>query len=404
MHKLTAIKVAAARKPGYLSDGGNLYLRIASGGSKSWAFRYVIAGRARDAGLGPYPVVSLNAARTEAEKFRQLVAGGVDPIEVRRNERQTAVVASAKSVTFEACARAFVASREAGWRNSKHRAQWHSTLKTYVYPIAGALPVQNIDTNVILSVLQPLWASKPETASRVRGRIEAVLNSATARGYRDGACPARWRGHLDQILPAKSKVRRVKHHASLPYAELPEFMAKLRKSEGISARALEFTILAAARTGEALGATFDECDLDAKLWTVPAERMKGGRGHRVALCSRAVAIVMDMAEMRVSEFIFPGMKPGRPLSNMALLMLLRDLRPGITTHGFRSAFKDWCTERTNFPDHVSEAALAHVSSDRVRAAYARSDLVELRRQLMEEWGRFCGKEPAAVLRLDRRQA
>ena len=348
IHRLTAVKVAASKKPGYFADGGNLYLRIAPGGSKSWAFRFTLAGRSRDAGLGSFPTMSLAKAREEAERCRRLVANGIDPIDHRRNERQAALWASSKAITFEECARAYIASHEAAWRNPKHRAQWSSTLRAYVYPFAGPMPIQAIDTAVVRSVLERIWKAKPETASRVRGRIEAVLAWATVQGHRTGENPARWRGHLDQLLPAKGKLHRVEHHASLPYAQLPAFMTRLRKSEGVSARALEFTVLTAARTGEALGAKFDEFDLNAKRWTVPTERMKGGRAHRVALCPRAIAIVKDMADTRVSEFIFPGMKPGRPLTNMALLMLLRDLCPGVTTHGFRSSFKDWCSEQTPF--------------------------------------------------------
>lgn len=391
VHKLTAVKVAAAKKPGYIADGGNLYLRVASGGSKSWMFRFTMAGRTRDAGLGSYPTISLSKAREEAEKYRRLVAGGADPIEVHWSERQAALIASAKAVTFEECARTFVASHEAGWRNGKHRAQWSSTLKTYVYPLAGSLPVQSIDTTIIISVLQPIWTSKPETAGRVRGRIEAVLNWAKVRGYRDGENPARWRGHLDQLLPAKSKVLRVVHHAALPYANVSAFVGGLREQITVATRALEFLILTATRTSETLNATWDEVNLEEQLWEIPAERMKSNRAHRIPLCRRTIQILNEMAGLRQSEFVFPGAKPGRPLSNMALAMWLRRMGyHDITVHGFRSTFRDWVAERTAFAGEVAEMALAHAVPDAVERAYRRSDLLDQRRKLMEAWAAFCG--------------
>jgi integrase len=274
----------------------------------------------------------------------------------------------------------------------------------YVYPILGQVPVDAIDTDLVLKVLEPIWTKKPETAGRIRGRIEVVLNRAKALRLREGQNPAQWRGHLDQVLPARSKVRRIRHHPALPYAEVPALMAKLRSHTSISARALEFAILTAARSGEALGARWDDIDLRRRIWTVPGERMKGGNEHRVPLAPRAVEILNELAEIRLNEFVFFGAKQGRSLSDMALLMLLRDLRPGVTVHGFRSTFKDWASEATSFPDYLSEAALAHASADKVRAAYARSDLFGKRRKLMEAWAQYCQRQPALaqVVPLQRR--
>jgi integrase len=389
LHRLSDPEIKQRRKSGYYADGGCLYLRIAPGGTKGWIFRYTLNGRTRDAGLGSVADVTLKKARQEAKAWRELIEAGTDPIEARERKRAEAELASAKAMTFEQCAKAYIASHEPSWRNDKHRAQWRSTLATYCYPVLGTIPVGAIDTALVLMAVEPIWAAKPETASRVRGRVEVILNWAKARGHRDGDNPARWRGHLDQLLPAKAKVRRVEHHSALPYREIPAFMARLRKLASSSARSLEFLVLTATRTSEGLGATWDEVDLRHRMWTIPASRMKGGKEHRVPLTSRTLAIVKEMAEVRQSDFIFPGAKEGRPLSNMALLMLVRDLRPGITVHGFRSTFKDWAAECTTSPNFVSEAALAHVVADRVEAAYRRGDLFEKRRQLMEEWGAYC---------------
>ena len=334
-HRLSALTVRSLKAAGLHPDGDGLYLKVTSGGSKSWVFRYMLGGRARYLGLGSAASVELGKARELAAKARELVRQGIDPIEHRQQERAQTKLAEARGMTFRQCAEALIASHEAGWRNARHRQQWPNTLATYVYPILGDLPVSAVDTDLVLKVLQPIWSTRTETASRVRGRIEAVLSWAKARGMRGGENPAQWRGHLDHLLPARSKVRRVEHHPALPYPEMPSFMSRLRESEGISTHALEFTILTASRTGEALGATFDEFNLDAKLWTVPAERMKGGREHRVALSLRAIAIVKQMAEIQLSVYVFPGMRSGRPLTATALRMLLRDLHPGITTHGFK---------------------------------------------------------------------
>ena len=301
---------------------------------------------------------------------------------------------AAKAMTFRDCAARYIASHRAGWRNPKHAAQWEATLATYAGPVMGGLSVQAIDTALVLKVLEPIWTTKPETAGRVRGRIESVLDWAKVRGYRAGENPARWRGHLDKLLPARSKVRRVEHHAALPYAELPGFLMSLRDQEGIAARALEFAIVTAARTGEVIGARWSEIDLLEKIWTVPPGRMKAGKEHRVPLSARALAILEEMQPHRHAEdsFVFPGAKLGRPLSNMAFLMLLRRMgRDDLTAHGFRSSFRDWAAERTNFPSEVAEMALAHMVGSKVEAAYRRGDLFEKRSRLMAAWATFCNE-------------
>jgi integrase len=402
--RLTAIEVTNLKDKGLYPDGDGLYLKVTGAGTKSWIYRFGQAGSTRDMGLGPLSSVSLAKARKLAAEARREHLEGKDPIAARQTQRTAARLAAAPGIPFKQAAEQLIASHEAGWRNAKHRQQWRNTLKTYAYPILGHVPVDAIDTDLVLEVLEPIWRKKPETAGRIRGRIEAVLNRAKALRFREGQNPAQWRGHLDQILPARSKLRRIRHHPALPYEEVPALTATLRSHTSISARALEFAILTAARSGEALGARWDEIDAKRRIWVVPEARMKGGKEHRVPLAPRVVEILNEMAEIQLSEFVFFGAKQGRSLSDMALLMLLRDLCPGVTVHGFRSAFKDWASEATSFPDHLSEAALAHTSADKVRAAYARSDLFEKRRELMEAWAQHCQRKPAfaEVVPLQRR--
>jgi integrase len=399
IHRLSAVKVASLKEPGYYADGGSLYLRVAAGGSKGWIFRFTIAGRTRDAGLGAFPTVSLIRAREQAAEYRRLVAAGADPIEARKNNRQAALAASAKALTFEQCAKAFIASHETGWRSSVHRQQWRKSLAAHVYPIIGALRVAAIDTALVLKVLEPLWTKKPETASRVRARIERVLSWAKVRGYREGENPAAWRGHSDQLLPPKRKVRQVAHHAAMPYREIGTLMAKLRFEASLSARAFEFLILTATRTGEALGARWDEIDLEQRMWTIPASRMKAAREHRVPLSARAIAILNEMATVRHNEFVFPSAKQGRPLTRNVLLRLLQrvsDVGFVPTPHGFRSSFRDWTAEATNFPREAAELALAHAVGDAVERAYRRGDLFEKRRKLMEAWAMCCERNSSSA--------
>jgi integrase len=388
IERLSALAVSRAKAPGYYPDGAGLYLHITSTGAKSWVYRFMLAGKAREMGLGPFPDTTLSEARGNAMQFRKLRREGIDPIEWRKAAKAQARLEAASSITFKECAAAYIKAHKAGWRNAKHADQWESTLTTYVEPVFGALPVQGIDTGLVMRALEPIWSEKPETASRLRGRVENILDWARVRGYRTGENPARWRGHLDKLLPRQSKIARVEHHAALPYSQVGAFMASLRAQEGVAARMLEFVILTGARTGEAIGAHFSEIKDD--VWVVPAGRMKGGREHRVPLSPAAAAIVETMRALGAGDYLFPGGKTGKPLSNMAMLVLLRRMnRADLTVHGFRSTFRDWAAERTNFPSEVVEMALAHAVSGKVEAAYRRGDLFEKRRKLMEAWASYC---------------
>jgi integrase len=382
MGKLTARKVEAA-KPGKHGDGRGLQLAVAPTGAKKWVLRFMTAGKAREMGLGSYPEVSLAEARDKALEARRLARRGVDPIAERRKERGIP--------TFGEIADEIAEQLAEGFRNEKHKAQWKMTLTVYADPLR-AKPVDRIETADVLGVLRPIWQAKPETASRLRGRIERVLNAAKAKGYRTGENPATWRGHLENLLPKQSRLSRG-HHAAIPYKELPAFVVGLREREAVAALALEYAILTAARSGEVLGARWSEIDLAAKVWTIPAERMKAAREHRIPLNDRTVEIVKNMEETKVSEFVFPGQRSGRPLSVMALEMVLR--RMGIenaTVHGFRSAFRDWAGNETHFPRELAEHALAHVIGDKAEQAYRRSDALMRRRELMDAWARHCEGE------------
>lgn len=388
--RLTAVKVNALKVKGLYADGDGLYLQVAATGAKSWIFRFKAQGKTRDMGLGSLSIISLADARELAATCRRDRLAGIDPIQARKKRRAEQQMEAAKATSFDQARDQYIAAHAAGWRNAKHRAQWTSTLTTYATPIIGKRSVQDVDTTLVLNVLEPIWSTKTETASRVRGRIESILDWARARGLRIGENPARWRGHLQNLLPKRSKVQRVEHHPALPHEQVRKFIERLKTHDSVSARALEFAILTAARTGEVLGARFDEVDIHARLWTLAPDRMKAGRQHRVPLTDRAVAIAREMAKQRTSDFMFPGQRPGKPLSNMSLLMLLRDMGYGhFTVHGFRSTFRDWAAEKTNFPREVAEAALAHVVGDKVEAAYRRSDLFDKRRQLMNAWASHC---------------
>jgi integrase len=389
--KLSAVALPKL-KAGMHADGGGLYLQVTGSGARTWIYRFMLGRRAREMGLGPLHVVSLSEAREKARECRKLRHEGIDPIEARKAQRAQERLAAATAMTFRECAERYIDAHQAGWRNPKHAAQWPSTLATYVYPVFGDLPVQATDVGLITKALEPIWRTKPETASRVRGRIESVLDWATVRGYRKGDNPARWRGHLDKLLPARAKVRKVEHHAALPYAEMGHFVASLREQAGVAAQALEFLILTATRTGGVIGARWDEFNLADKLWIVPGARMKAGKEHRVPLSGRALAVIEEMKAQRVNdhEFVFPGGRPRKPLSNMAMLKVLQRMgRADLTAHGFRSSFRDWAAERTGFPHEVAEMALAHTVSDKVEAAYRRGDLFQKRRQLMEAWAKQC---------------
>lgn len=387
--RLAAVDVSR-KKPGLHADGWGLYLRVTDAGTRSWIFRYRIDGRTtpRDMGLGRWPDVSLADAREKARELRLVKRDGIDPIDVAKAAKAARAAERAKTVTFEQAAARYVDAHAAGWRSAKHAAQWDSTLKLYAFPKFGKLPVQAIDTAMVINVVEPIWKTKTETASRLRGRIEAVLDWATARGLRTGDNPARWRGLLENLLPAKPRVKRVQHHAALPYAEVPAFLAELRQQPGEAARALEFTILTAARTGETIGATWDEIDLRGAVWTVPADRIKAGKEHRVPLPPRAVEILRQTPEKARKGYLFSGRAPGKPLSNMALLALLQRMGRDVTTHGFRSSFRTWCAEQTAYPREMAEAALAHAIPNAVEASYRRTDFFDRRRQMMQAWQKF----------------
>lgn len=395
INKLSTAKVASLSKPGLYADGLGLYLQVAQGGSKSWVFRFMREGTPRKMGLGPVHTVSLKEAREKATECRRTLLADVDPIEARKSEKLAKRCAQAKALTFNECAERYIAAHRVGWKNVKHAAQWTSTLEAYAYPEFGDLAVAAIDVGLVLKVLEPIWLTKTETASRVRGRIESILDWATSRNYRQGENPARWRGHLENLLPARNKVAKVKHHAALPYVEMPAFMTDLRAMEGVSPKALEFAILTATRTGETVGARWPEINIDEKMWAIPGERMKAGREHRVPLSDRAIAILKALPREKNAEFVFIGDRAGAALSNMSLLMTLRRMNRGnITTHGFRSTFKDWCSEQTAYPNEMSEMALAHTVSDKTEAAYRRGDMVTKRRRLMQDWATFCDQPVA----------
>jgi integrase len=347
-------------------------------------------------GLGPLHTVNLKEARERARRARQRLLDGTDPLDARKAERAAQALEAARSLAFEEAAQQYFEAHEKKWRNAKHRAQFLSSLRAYAFPKIGRLPVADIDLGLVLKVIEPIWRDKTETANRVRGRIESVLDWAAVRGYRTGENPARWRGHLEHVLPARGRIARPNHHPAMPYADLPAFMLALTQREGVAARALEFAILTAARTGEVIGATWDEIDLAAKVWIIPARRMKGGREHRVPLSDRALQILKSLPHEEGNNHVFIGLR-GYRLSNTAMAALLKRMgRDNTTVHGFRSTFRDWAAERTNYPNHVVEMALAHVIDNRVEAAYRRGDLFEKRRRLMAEWSRYCLSTPATV--------
>jgi integrase len=405
MGKLTALAVKRVHKRGMHGDGHGLYLQVASGGTKSWVLRFKVNGKPRHLGLGPLHAVSLAQARERAADARRLLLDGHDPITARRAARAAARLAAARTMTFDQCAEAYITSHRTGWKNAKHAEQWPATIKAYASPVFGSLPVQAIDTGFVMRVLEPIWTTKTETAKRLRGRIERILDWARVKGYRTTAeNPARWKGHLDHLLPAPSKVGKVEHHAALPYAEIAGFMDDLHQQDGIAARALAFLILTATRTSETLHATWDEINLGNAMWTIPAERMKSGKEHRVPLSDAALALLKDMQAIGSGDYVFSGRSGSKPLSNMSLLMMLRRMECGdLTTHGFRSTFRVWCAEQTNFPSEIAEAALAHAVPDKVIEAYVRTTFFERRRKLMDAWASYCAQLAADVIPLRGRE-
>jgi len=387
-NKLTARGVETKKIPGYYSDGGNLYLRVSRNLTKTWAFYYKKEGKRTEMGLGSISDMTLEQARDKAESLRKQLKSGIAPLIERQRQANEEKTQRAKLMTFQQCADAYINAHRAGWKNPKHIQQWQNTLSQYAFPVFGDLDVKSIDTALITKCLEPIWLTKNETAGRVRGRIESILDWATVHEYREGVNPARWRGHLDKLLAKQSKVQKTEHHNALSYLEINAFIDNLHKQNGIAAKCLEFTILTAARTGETIGATWDEIDLDAKTWTIPAVRMKAEREHRVPLSSDALAILTNMSAIRLNNYVFPSTKKG--LSNMAMLAVLKRMdRADITVHGFRSTFRDWAAESTAYPGEVVEMALAHAIKNLTEAAYRRGDLLEKRSRLMEEWSRYC---------------
>jgi len=401
---LTARQVETARKPGFYADGNGLYLRVAPGGSRSWVYRFMLNGRRRDMGLGPYPLVTLASARERVAAARLVKLDGTDPLEERRAGALKARVERAKVVTFAEAAQQYVSAHRAGWRGARAVQDWTGTIEAYVLPIFGDLPVAEIDTGLVMQAIQPIWNTKTATATRVRARVEAVLDWCRVRGYRQGENPARWKGHIEALLPRKSKVAPVEHHPAMPYGEVAAFLAELRYVESSAARALEFAILTAARSGEVIGARWDEIDIPNRLWIVPAARMKSGREHRVPLSPPAMAVLEKIAETRYSDWVFSGRQVGQPIGKMAMLLTLQRVsgRDDISVHGFRSSFRDWCAELTQYPSELAEMALAHSINSAVEAAYRRGDMFDRRRKLAEAWGRFC-TAPATVVALNASQ-
>ena len=390
LHKLSAVTVKNETKPGRHRDGGGLILNVSATGSKSWTFIWVRDGKKREMGLGSYPTIALAAARERAAECRAILAAGGDPIAERDKVEQQAVQEAEAGKTFADAVDDFLGSVEGGWRNEKHRAQWRMTLGDAYCKTIRSKAVADISTDDVLGILSPIWQTKNETASRLRGRIERVLDFAKVKGWRSGENPAMWRGHLKNALPARQKLARG-HHAAMPYEDVPAFVTRLRAAEAMAARGLEFLILTAARSGEVLDAQWSEFDIDAGLWTVPAHRMKAGKEHRVPLSDRALEIVKALHEARIHDFVFPGQAKGKPLSNMSFHMLMRRLKvDDFTPHGFRSSFRDWCGDATDYPRELAEAALAHTISSAVERAYRRGDALGKRRKMMQAWADYCG--------------
>lgn len=389
INRLTDIEVKSASKSGYLADGDGLYLQVTKAGNKSWVYRFSINKRKREMGLGPYPRVSLKNARDAARDCQVMVGKGIDPIDQKKRDRAQIIEDGRALKTFKEFAEEYIRDKSAEWSNAKHEKQWSSTLSTYAYSIFGNIPVGMIETDHVLRALKPIWQSKTETATRVRQRIEAVLDAAKAEGLRKGDNPASWKGHLSYRLPNPSKIKKVRHHPALPYQEASAFIRDLHERENVAARGLSFLIHTAARTGEVIGAIFDEFDIENAIWTVPAIRMKAEKEHRVPLSPPALEIVKTMEIERSNEFVFPGLRGGG-LSNMAFLQQLKHMgRDDLTVHGFRSTFRDWAAEQTAYPSDVVEMALAHTISNKTEAAYRRGDLFEKRRRLMNDWATYC---------------
>jgi integrase len=391
--ELSALAVGRLIAPGHYAVGGvaGLYLFVSGESARSWVLRVMIGKKRRHVGLGGYPDVTLAQARDKARASREQILNGIDPIAHRKAMASQIRAAQASEKTFEEAAKAYIDAHGDTWKNPKHRAQWVSTLETYAYPHMGKLAVRDIGQPHVLAALEPIWKTKNETASRLRGRIESVLDWATVRGYRSGDNPARWKGHLDKLLPAPGKVQKVEHHRAMPMDEMPGFMAHLRQMDGLAPRALEFLILTAARSGEVRGATWEEIDFESKVWIVPAERMKAGREHRVPLSDAALQLLQALPRLlHDNRLVFPAPRGG-VLSDMTLTAVMRRMKAAAVPHGFRSTFRDWVGERTSHPRELAEQALAHALESKVEAAYRRGDALEKRRLVMQEWAQACNR-------------
>ena len=411
IQKLKPLTVSRATKPGVYGDGAGLYLQVGPTGGKSWLFRYMLKGKAREMGLGAVHTITLTEARARATECRKLLMAGHDPIEVRKSATVAKLLQEATAMTFKQCAEEYIKTHKAGWKNAKHLTQWENTLRDYAYPTIGNIPIAAVDTDIVVKCVSPIWNDKTETATRVRGRIESILDWATAMKHRQGDNPARWRGLLENLLANPNKLANVRHHPALPYQQASAFMAALRLREGIAARAVEFAILTATRSGEVRGALWSEIDFDAALWVIPGERMKMEKEHRVPLSTAAVALLSEMPRMDL--LVFPGAKTDAALSDMSLTAVLRRMSKAdekaetgrwvdargndITVHGFRSTFRDWAAEATEYSREVAEMALAHAVGDKVEAAYRRGDLFDKRKQMMEDWASYCSASPARTL-------
>jgi len=393
MGKLNTKQIENLSEPGTYEDGDGLRLVVKASGKKSWVLRFQLAGKRREMGLGGFPDVKLKDARSEAVIQRQLLQKKIDPLAEREATRlalaKAVLTEQAKAITFKSVALDYIAAHRSGWKNAKHAQQWENTLTTYAYPVLENLSAKEVTTEHVLKVLTPIWQVKPETASRVRNRMEMVLDAAKVRGLREGENPARWRGHLDKLLPPRSKVKTVVHHPALPWVEMPAFMKEISKHDELSYKAMQMTILTACRTNEVLGATWDEFDLEKRVWKIPPHRMKAAKEHRVPLSQAALDLLNGLIRMRGNSHVFPGAREGKHLSNMSMLMGLRRMgRTDLTMHGFRSTFRDWAAESTQYPREVCELALAHVRQDKVEAAYFRGDLFEKRQAMMSDWAAF----------------
>ncbi|OYU26355.1 MAG: integrase [Burkholderiales bacterium PBB2] len=397
--ELAPLSVGRLNQKGRHAVGGvaGLYLYIGESGSRSWVLRAMVGSKRRHIGLGGFPDVPLAQAKERARKARDEIAQGIDPIARKREAMSQLRARQAIAITFQTAAEAYISAHGDTWRSAKHLAQWTASLKNYVYPVIGDLQIQDVGQEHVLKILEPIWKTKTETASRLRGRLEVVLDWAAVRKYRAGDNPARWKGHLDKLLAAPGKIQKVTHFRTLPIDAMPEFMLTLRQRNCAAARALEFTILTAARSGEARGTTWAEVDMGAKVWTIPAERMKAGKEHRVPLSDEAIRLIKQMPRIEGSNFVFSAPRGGA-LSDMALTQILRRMGANAVPHGFRSTFRDWAAERTNHPRELAEQALAHALENKVEAAYRRGDALEKRRNLMSDWASFIGNgasEPAA---------